>query len=173
LPDRPPQLIGAALSEQGARRVARWADGLLTTCTDLGKLRRIVAAFRESGGEDKRVHLKIELSWARDEAEALRQAHEQWRFLLAGRGASEELPSPAAFEAATTDVTPEEVRGAVLVSADVAQHVSWLRERLAPGIATLDLHQVGRYQREFVDVFGREVLPALRQDMAVAEGPAP
>jgi len=173
LPETPPLLVGAALSEEGARRVARWADGLLTTNPDLAQLKAIIAAYRSAGGEGKPLHLKVELGWARDDETALREAHGQWRFLLAGRRASEELDSPEDFDAATVAVPPAQIRKAVHVAADPARHVAWLRERLALGLATLDLHQVGRDQAGFVETFGREVLPALRQDIAVAEGPAP
>ncbi len=52
---------------------------------------------------------------------------------------------------------------AVLISTDLDQHIEWLRERAALGLESLDLHNVGLNQREFLDAFGRRVLPALRR----------
>jgi hypothetical protein len=142
--------------------VAAWADGLLTTKADLDSLRRIIEAFRANGGAGKPVHVKVDLSWAPSEEQALQQAHEQWRYLVPGRTASQELDSPEAFDAASRDVTPDDVRHSVFVSARLDDHVEWLRQRLALGVTTLDIHDVGRNQAEFIAAFGREVLPALR-----------
>jgi hypothetical protein len=50
-----------------------------------------------------------------------------------------------------------------LDSADPARHAAWLREFIELGFEELLLHQVGTNQREFIDVFGREVLPQLRE----------
>lgn len=163
LPPEPPLLVGAALSVEGARRVAAWADGLLTTCPDLDQLSHIIAAFRSAGGAGKPVHLKVEVSFAADESMALAEASRQWRYLLAGPAASQELRSPAEFDAASRAVGPDAIRKAVFVSAQPAHHVEWLRQRLALGLATLDIHNVGTDQQGFLRTFGREVLPALRR----------
>jgi len=160
-PDVPPKLVAAAMSEGTAERAGSWADGLLTTASDVPKLKAILAAFRRSGGS-KPMHLKVDLSWAASEKEALDQAWEQWRFLQPGRKASETFATPEQFERAAKDVSPQEMRKTVLVSADLDRHIEWLRERAALGFETIDLHNVGRNQREFIDAFARRVLPALR-----------
>jgi coenzyme F420-dependent glucose-6-phosphate dehydrogenase len=172
-PVRATQLVGAAMSEATAQGVARWAEGLLTTSWKVEDLRKFVEAYRNAGGTGD-LHLKVDLSWAPSEEEALRNAHEQWRFLHPGRMAAENFRTPEDFENASRNVTPEQMRDVVLVSADPDQHVEWLRERAALGFRTLDLHNVGRNQREFIDLFGRRVLPALRADRSGTSGsPAP
>jgi probable non-F420 flavinoid oxidoreductase len=50
-PATPPPLIGAAVSEATAAWVGDWADGLVTINQPKDKLERMVAAFREKGGE--------------------------------------------------------------------------------------------------------------------------
>jgi coenzyme F420-dependent glucose-6-phosphate dehydrogenase len=171
-PVRATQLVGAAMSEATAHGVARWAEGLLTTSRSLEDLRRFVTAYRNAGGSGD-LHLKVDLSWAPSEEEALRNAHEQWRFLQPGREAAENLRTPEDFENASRNVTPEQMREVVLISADPDAHVEWLRERAALGFRTLDLHNVGRNQREFIEVFARRVLPALRADRSdTSDSPA-
>jgi hypothetical protein len=49
----------------------------------------------------------------------------------------------------------------VRVSADLDQHVEWLREYLALGFDGLYLHFVGKDQSRFIDAFAAHVLPAL------------
>lgn len=161
LPEAPPLLMGAALSEQTAEWLGEWADGLLTTAFSLEKVARIVEAFARKGA-GKPMHAKVDLSWAPSEQEALRQAHEQWRFHALPGEAGRELRTPEQFERAARSITPDEMRQVVLVSSDLSRHVAWLQERAALGFDSLDLHNVGRNQREFIEAFGRHVLPALR-----------
>ena len=79
LPPEPPPLIGPAVSEATARWVGEWADGLLTVNQPRETLRGLIAAFRENGGEGKRLAVQVHLSWAEDDATALAIAHDQWR----------------------------------------------------------------------------------------------
>jgi probable non-F420 flavinoid oxidoreductase len=134
LPPEPPALLGAAVTPETAGRAGGWADGLITVNQPPETLRRVLDAFREGGGEGKPAALQVHLSWAPDEEEALRLAH---------------------------DVRPEDMRDSVLVSADPARHVAWLQELAALGFDELYLHHVGRDQRSFVETFGEEVLPRL------------
>ena len=160
-PAVPAQLVGAAMSEATAERIGSWADGLLTTASEVPQLKSILAAFRRAAGS-KPAHLKVDLSWAPTEEVAREQAWEQWRFLQPGRKASEELATPEQFELAAKNVSRQDMHKTVLVSADLDRHIEWLRERAALGFETLDLHNVGPNQREFIDAFSRRVLPALR-----------
>jgi probable non-F420 flavinoid oxidoreductase len=160
-PEKPLQLVGAAMSEKTAERIGRWADGLVTTAAEVPQLKAIIEAFRRSAG-DRPVHLKVDVSWAPTEDAALEQAWEQWRFLHAGRKAAEELATPEAFEREARNVSPWDMHRTVLISSDLDRHIEWLRDRAALGFETLDLHNVGRNQREFIDAFSRHVLPVLR-----------
>lgn len=159
---QPIKLIGAAMSASTAEEVGRWADGLLTTAADMATLRGIVDSFNRFG-RGKPLHLKVDLCWAPSEEEALRQAHSQWRFLQPGREASQNWRTPEEFDRGTRHIALEDMRKCVLISADLDMHVRWLRERIALGFTTLDLHNVGRNQREFIRSFGTSVLPALRR----------
>src|SRR5918995_5676032 len=67
LPVTTPQLFGAAVSEETARTVGGWADGLITVNQPLEQLRRVIDAFREGGGDGKPVAVQVHLSWAEDE----------------------------------------------------------------------------------------------------------
>jgi probable non-F420 flavinoid oxidoreductase len=162
-PAVPTRLVGAATSESTAEWIGSWADGLLTVGTQPDQLRKVIEAFRRGGGEGKPVYLKADLSWAASEAEALQQAHDQWRFNMLGGEVNWELRRPAQFEAAARFIRPEDMHQSVLISADVSRHVDRLAECAALGFESIDLHNVGTNQRSFLDVFGERVLPALRE----------
>ncbi len=159
LPDRPPPLVGAALSEATAAWCGGWADGLITVHGPPERLRRVIEAFRAGGGEGKPVRVQVKLAWAASDDEALAGAHEQWRTNILDPVLMADLETVEQFEAAAAHVRPEHVREAVLVSSDTKQHAAWLHEILDCGADELFLHQVPRDQHGFIDTFGREVLP--------------
>jgi probable non-F420 flavinoid oxidoreductase len=159
LPDRIPLIFGAAVSEQTAATVGGWADGLITVHQPGGRLRSVIDAFREGGGEAKPVCVQVHLSWAATETEALRIAHDQWRTNVFGSEIAWNLELPQQFDEAARRVRPEDVRDSVLVSADAEQHVTWLHEIMESGADELSLHHVGPDQRQFIDAFAEHVLP--------------
>lgn len=162
LPDAPPPLFAAALSPDTAAWAAGWADGLLTVSMPQARLRAVVDAFRDGGGEGKPMYLQVKLSWAADETVARHEAHAQWRTNVLEGEVSQELRSPRQFEDAARHVGVDDVCRAVRVSSDLQRHAAWLAEDLKLGFERLYLHNVNRRQAAFVDAFGATVLPALR-----------
>jgi probable non-F420 flavinoid oxidoreductase len=163
LPAEPPLLVGAAVSEKTARWCGEWADGLVTINQPRETLERVVAAFREGGGEAKPVHLQVHLSWAESEDEALAIAHDQWRTNVFGPPLAWDLETVEQFDLAAAHVRPEDVRESVLVSADLEQHAAWLRELAELEFEQIHLHHVGQDLGPFIQAFGEHVLPELAE----------
>jgi len=161
-PQQRPLLLGAAVTEATAEFVGSWADGLLTVSAEPEALKPVIEAFRRGGGEGKPLFMQVGLNWAPSEDEALAGAHEQWRTNVLGGEVNWELRSPKDFETATRFVRPDDMRGSLLVSSDFGQHAAWLARYLELGFEELQLHQVDRNQRRFIEAFGGHVLPQLR-----------
>ncbi|WP_016908709.1 TIGR03885 family FMN-dependent LLM class oxidoreductase [Streptomyces xiaopingdaonensis] len=161
LPRNPPRLLGAAVSPQTAIRVARWADGLITINQPDEAQSETLAAYREAGGGGP-VLLQAHLSWARTRDAALEAAHDQWREAVLGSDVGGEIPLPEHFEQAAESVEARRMEQFVHVSDDPAEHAAWLAGQSETGFDEILLHQVGRDQAGFLDVFGSEVLPELR-----------
>ena len=160
-PAVPPPLLGAAVTEETARWVGGWADGLATIHRPPDRLRRVIEAFREGGGEGKPMVLQAHVSWAPTEEEALLIAHDQWRTNLFGPPVCWDLEMVEHFDEAARHVRPEDLRAGVLVSSDPARHVAWIEEAAELGFDEVNLHHVGQEQGPFIEAFGRHVLPAL------------
>jgi probable non-F420 flavinoid oxidoreductase len=161
-PDRPPMLVGAAVTPATAAWVAEWADALITIAQPPEVLDEVVGAFRSNGGDDKPMYLQVHLAWAPSEAEARDAAFDQWRQNCLPNSVMTDLAHPEQIAAAAQHVTRDDLDGSVRISADLDQHVEWLRGDVARGFDGLFLHEVGPEQERFVEVFGREVLPQLR-----------
>jgi probable non-F420 flavinoid oxidoreductase len=160
LPTEPPNLVGAAVSAETARWCGGWAEGLVTINQPRETLERVIAGFREGGGEGP-LYLQVHLSWAETEEEALDIAHDQWRTNVFSPPLCWDLETVEQFDLAATHVRPEDVRQSVLVSADLGRHLAWLRELAGLGFDQIYLHHVGRDLRPFIDAFGERVLPEL------------
>lgn len=161
-PERPPMLVGAAVTPATAAWVGGWADALITISQPDAQLDAVVDAFRSHGGEGKPMYLQVHLAWAPTEAEARGAAFDQWRQNTLDNSVMTSLAHPAQIAAATRHVRPDDLDGAVRISSDLAQHVAWLARDLERGFEALYLHEVGPDQERFVDVFTRDVLPNLR-----------
>ncbi len=161
LPRLPPPLIGPAISVDTASWVGEWADGLATVNQPPAKLEEMIAAFRSNGGQGKRLVLQVHLSWAPSEEEALSVAHHQWRSNVFPPPTCWDLEMVEDFDRLARDVTPDQVREVVLVSADLARHTAWLQELAALGFDEINLHHVGEDLAAFIEAFGEHVLPEL------------
>ncbi|MFI6519361.1 TIGR03885 family FMN-dependent LLM class oxidoreductase [Spirillospora sp. NPDC050679] len=161
LPETPPALVGAAVSVETARWCAQWADGLITVNAPAERLREMVGAYREAGGRGP-LTLQVHLSWAPTEDEAARVAHEQWRSNVFAPPVCWDLEMTDHFDEVSRGVTPEKVAEVVNVSADLGRHAALLREYAELGFDNVMLHHVGREQDAFIDAFGSEVLPQLK-----------
>jgi probable non-F420 flavinoid oxidoreductase len=160
-PPSPLPVLGAAITAETARWLGRWADGLLTVLQPPDRLRAVVDAFREGGGEGKPMTLQVKVAYAGTDAEARHGAHAQWRSLVFDSRLLAELRTPAEFEAAGRFIRPEDLDASVRISTDLERHAAWLREDIALGFDELYVHNVHPDQRRFIEDFGERVLPEL------------
>lgn len=161
-PETPPLVVGAAITPETAAWLGGWADAMITISQPPEQLRRVVAAFREGGGADKPMFLQAKHAYADSDGAARRDAHEQWRTNIFGSAMMATLRTPEEFDQAAAFVRPEDMEGPVRISSDPARHLEWLRGDLALGFEHIYVHNVGRNQAAFIDLFGAEVLPALK-----------
>lgn len=156
-PKKAPLLLGAALSTETAAWMGGWADGLVTTANRPEKAMEIAEAFRQGGGEGKPLYFKLQLSYAHDEQSALMGAYEQWRTNILAPEVIADLRTPEEFEAAARDINPDQIREHVKVSADIVEHVFYIRKFLSAGFDHIILHNVNRLQEQFIRDIGPHI----------------
>jgi coenzyme F420-dependent glucose-6-phosphate dehydrogenase len=156
-----PRIVGPAVSPATARFVASWAEGLITVNQPLEIVKNIVRQFHAGGGAGKPLAVQVHVSYAKSTDAARKNAHEQWRNLVFESSLLGNVRHVRDLEAAGAFVTPDAMDAHVCISSDPAQHVAWLRDLLELGFTQIQIHNVGRNQEEFIDVFGAKVLPQL------------
>ncbi len=166
MPATPPPIYVATAGPITARRTGALCDGIVTVGAPLEKIAGVFAKFDEgarSAGKDPATLPKImqlHLSWASTDEEALANAMTEWpnggmKF------PKQDIRSPQDFAAIAGLVRPADFAGRLLISADPDAHRAEIQRYLDLGIDRLYLHNVGRNQQEWIEVFGAQVLPKL------------
>jgi coenzyme F420-dependent glucose-6-phosphate dehydrogenase len=166
MPDVPPPIYIATAGPVTAKRTGALADGLITVGAPEGKLEMIFGKFEEGAreaGKDPTTMpkiLQLHLSWAETDDRALQNAMTEWpnggmKFPKA------DIRSPGDFEQMAKLVRPEDFQGRMLISSDLEAHRGEIQKFLDMGFDQIYLHNVGRNQAEWIEAFGREVLPKL------------
>ena len=162
VPHRPPLLVGAALTEETARWLGSWADGMVTVAGPRQSMRAVIDAFRDGGGESKPIFLQVALSFATTDAEAEAAAIDQWRFCALSPRQLADLRTPAEFDAATAQIRPSDVLARVRASADIRRQIAWLEQDAEMGFERIYLHNVARdHQELFVRACAEQALPSM------------
>lgn len=161
LPKTPPLVLGAAVTAETAAWMGSWADGIITVHRPFEELKEVVNAFRSNGGQGKPIFLKVQLSYAATEEEALHGAWEQWRTNIFHSTVLGDLWQVEQFDELGKFVQPEELRQMVRISSGIKQHIDWIRQDMQLGFDRIILHNVNKQQELFIKVFGEKVLPAL------------
>lgn len=166
MPETAPPILVATAGPLTAKKTGARCDGIITPGATVEKVAGVLAKFEEgaaSAGKDASSMpklLQLHLSWAPTDEEALANAMTEWpnggmRF------AKQDVRSPHDFAAMAALVKPEDFEGRMVISSDPDDHRAEIQRFLDLGVTQIYLHNVGRNQTQWMDVFGRDVLPAL------------
>lgn len=166
MPERAPHVLVATAGPVTAKRAGRVADGLITEAAPVEKvallLQRFAEGARESGRDAAAMPkvLRLHLSWAPTDEEAMQAALTEWPIGALRFGRSD-IRSPFELEQLAKLVRPADFAGRMPISADPDVHRAHIQQYLDLGFDRVYLHNAGRNQREWLEVFGRDVLPGL------------
>ena len=166
MPETPPPVLVATAGPINAKRTGRVADGIITVGAPLEKIGGLFDKFaegaREAGKDPDSMPkvLQLHLSWAETDEQALTNAMTEWpnggmKFAKA------DIRSPHDFAAIAALVRPEDFEGRMVISADPDVHRANIQRFVDLGFDRVYLHNVGRNQADWIEVFGRDVLPKL------------
>ncbi len=168
MPSTPPPVLVATAGPVNAKKTGKFADGIITVGAPLEKIGGLFDKFaegaREAGKDPDTMPrvLQLHLSWAATDEEAVENAVREWpnggmKFPKA------DIRSPHDFAAMAQLVRPEDFEGRMLMTSDPDLHRAYIQKFVDLGFDRVYLHNVGRNQEEFIEVFGREVLPKLHR----------
>jgi coenzyme F420-dependent glucose-6-phosphate dehydrogenase len=168
MPEQPPPILIATAGPITAKRAGARVDGIITPGATVEKVAAVFAKFDEgaqSAGKDPSDSpkvLQLHLSWAPTDEDALANAMTEWpnggmKF------PKQDVRSPHDFAAMAALVRPEDFEGRMVISSDPDRHRAEVQRFFDAGATEVYLHNVGRNQAEWMEVFGAEVLPKLHR----------
>jgi coenzyme F420-dependent glucose-6-phosphate dehydrogenase len=167
MPDEPPPIYVATAGPITAKKTGALCDGIITVGATEEKIDTVFEKFEEGAreaGKDPATMpriLQLHLSWAPTDGEALTNAMTEWpnggmKF------PKQDIRSPLDFAQMAKLVRAEDFNGRMLISADPEKHRAEIQKYLDMGFGQIYLHNVGRNQTEWIEVFARDVLPKLK-----------
>lgn len=161
LPKSAPKIFGAALTEETAGWMGSWVEGLVTVRKPARELRNLVERFRVGGGNEKPLALQLQVSWAANKEDARLAAWDQWRNAAAPSACLADLRLPEDFDAATSDVKPEDIDDVIPLITNGDELLEIIDEAASCGFEEVFIHNVSRDQVGFLRFMERTVLPYL------------
>jgi coenzyme F420-dependent glucose-6-phosphate dehydrogenase len=164
-PGRRPPIYVSAFGPRAARVAGRHGDGLWTLA-DPESVPELLDAYRgaadDAGREPGEIVLQAGFSWAEDDDAALEGAR-VWKGSQPKEFYKADWHDPKAmYEEGEKQVSDEDLRKALIVSADPAEHVERIREVEKLGATTVVLmNNSGADPHTAIEVYGRSVLPRL------------
>lgn len=166
MPEKAPEILVATAGPINAKKTGLYADGMITVGAPLEKIEGLFEKFyegaREAGKDADKMPklLQLHMSWAPTYEEALTSAMTEWpnggmKFPKA------DIRSPFDFEQMAKLVRPEDFKGRMVISPEPEEHLAYIERFAKLGFDRIYLHNVGRNQREWIDVFSEKVLPRL------------
>ena len=166
-PETPVPVYVATAGPLNARKTGKFADGMITVGAADEKIDLLWGKFEEGAREAGKDPagapklLQIHVSWAPTDEEATENAVREWP-----NGGmpfpKQAIKNPEDFAAMARMVKAEDFKNRVLISSDLEVHTGHIQHYVDMGFDEVYLHNVGRNQTEFIETFGREVLPNLR-----------
>ena len=164
LPDRGVPIGVAVAGAKGIQQLAPLADHLIAVEPDADLVSSWNAvADAPRIGETARAVGQIPICWGPDQDEAVKRAHEQFRWFAGGWRVNADLPTPAGFAGATQFVRPEDVADAIPCGPDLDRIVESVSAFWEAGFTDVALVQVGgTSQDEFLRDAAGPLLDKLR-----------
>ncbi len=167
MPDAPPHIYVATAGPIQSKRTGKQCDGIITVGAADDKIEMLMQKFEEGAREaDKNPDemprmIQLHVSYAPSQEEAEQQAVKEWPnggmpFPKA------DIRNPEDFAAMANQVTVENFKNRVLMSADPDEHLKHIQHYVDLGFDEVYVHNVGKNQEEFIQAYGERVIPKLR-----------
>jgi coenzyme F420-dependent glucose-6-phosphate dehydrogenase len=169
-PDEPVPLYVAASGPAAARLAGRVGDGFICTSGKGLELYRdtLLPAVREGAEKAGRDYdaiekmIEMKVSFDHSHEQALQDCLE-WAALALPGDKKTGVEDPREMERLAGELSAEEAASRFIVSDDPDEHTDRICEYIELGFSHLVFHAPGPDQQHFLDLYGEEILPRLRE----------
>jgi coenzyme F420-dependent glucose-6-phosphate dehydrogenase len=169
-PSEPIPVYISTMVPNSARFAGKYGDGLITVGGEEPQtyheiFQNFEAGAREAGKDPSRMPRMVELAvaYTDDEEKAIQYRQAYWAGTFIPALFTERIYTPKMSEENGKVVGSDTIRQSVCISANPEDHIKLAQSYIDLGFDHLFFHSAGPDQRVFLESYGRDVLPALRQ----------
>ncbi len=169
-PNKPVPIYISSMVPNSATFAGKHGDGLITVGgeepeTYKGIFKNFAAGAKEARKTASRMPKMIELAadYADDEEKAIEIRKAYWAGTAVPALFTEKIYTPEMSEQNGKVVGSDTIRKSACISADPDEHVRHAQRYIDLGFDHLIFHSAGPDQQKFIEFYGRDVLPRLRQ----------
>jgi G6PDH family F420-dependent oxidoreductase len=149
--------------QEAVHRFAELADHLIATEPNRDLITARTDLREENGRAASRSIGQVPICWGWDKDDAVKRAHELFRWFGGGWAVNADLPVPAGFEGASSFVRPEDVAESIACGPDLDKLADSVRPFWEAGFTDVALVQIGdESQQHFLDDIAPALLERLR-----------
>jgi coenzyme F420-dependent glucose-6-phosphate dehydrogenase len=163
-------LYVSTMVPNSAAFAGKYGDGLITVGGEEPNLYKKIlenfsSAAKEAGKDPAKTPRMIELAvdYTADEAKAIECRRSYWAGTFVPALFTEKIYTPAMSEQNGSVVGSDTIRAAACISASPEEHIKLAQRYIDLGFDHLIFHSAGPDQRAFIEEYGKNVLPRLRQ----------
>jgi coenzyme F420-dependent glucose-6-phosphate dehydrogenase len=163
-------LYVSTMVPNSAAFAGKYGDGLITVGGEEPNLYKKIlenfsSAAKEAGKDPAKTPRMIELAvdYTADEAKAIECRRAYWAGTFVPALFTEKIYTPAMSEQNGSVVGSDTIREAACISANPEEHIKLAQRYIDLGFDHLIFHSAGPDQRAFIEEYGKNVLPGLRQ----------
>jgi coenzyme F420-dependent glucose-6-phosphate dehydrogenase len=178
LPPEPIPIYISSLVPGSASFAGRYGEGLVTTGGKRPELYREIlgnfgAGAREVGKDPARMPrlIEINVAYTEDRRAALEAQRKYWAGASVPAMYNQKIYTPAMSEQNGEAVGTDTLDKKTCISADPADHVAFTQRYVDLGFTHIVFHSAQEDQRRFIEAYGREVLPRIRERVAAVAMP--
>ena len=149
-----------AIASSGPRS-ARLAARLDKDLISLGADAEVVEAYKAAGGKGRKLS-QISVCWGNDEKEATALAHRLWPEVALAGTLFATLATPSEFEAATREISREDVAASIVCGSDPSLYLEAILECKRAGFDGVALHSIGPDPSGFFQFWETTLKPNLQ-----------
>ena len=169
-PTEPVPIYISTMVPNSARFAGKHGDGLITVGGEEPEtyhkmFENFEAGAKEAGKDPSRMPRMVELAvaYTDDEEKAIEYRQAYWAGTFIPALFTERIYTPKMSEENGKAVGSDTVRQSVCISADPEVHMKYAQQYIDLGFSHLFFHSAGPDQRAFLEAYGRDVLPGLRE----------
>ena len=155
LPEKKPLFLCAAITEKTSEWAGSWADGLVTVSGSLDEIKKKTEVFRNAAGAYKPVVVKYSFSYHHEKKVALEGAFDQWRTNVLSSDKLADFTRPEQFDKEAEGIKKDDMEKLVPTHTNIEELMQAVNDIKNIGIDSIVLHNVNRYQEQFVEDYAR------------------